>query len=186
MAPPAALARASCTAAALLADRLRLGRRSANQPQSLLHLEGFMRSHSLRTLGLFVVCCLVLTAPPAHATGMASAGVALGFARVKLDDGTVSAFGGKGTIQVTTGPTGTGLIVFFNGKYPKNISRELVVAQATAEGDDAGQFAVANAIVASATRDQISVTVNAWTSDTKAAVNGYVFVVLYAGVAPKN
>jgi hypothetical protein len=40
--------------------------------------------------------------------------------------------------------------------------------------------------VASATRDQISVTVNAWTSDTKAAVSGYVFVVLYAGVPPKT
>jgi hypothetical protein len=144
-----------------------------------------MRSQSLRLLGWSVAFCL-LAALPARALGPSTSGVAIGFARVNLADGTVSAFGGHGTSAVTTGPTSSGLIVFFDGKYPKNISREWVVAQATAEGDDAGEFAVANAIVASATNNEISVTVNAWQSNNTAAVDGYVFVVLYAGVPPKD
>jgi len=143
-----------------------------------------MRSH-LRSLCL-VFAFLVIAAVPAHAGGPSSAGVAVGFARVNLDDGTVTSFGGKGTKEVTTGPTSTGVILFFVGKYPKDLTRELVVAHATAEGDEDNQYAVANAIVANATRDQISVVVNAWKSSTLAPATGYAFVILYSAVAPEE
>ena len=138
----------------------------------------------MRSFVVAVASLLVIAAMPAHAGGPASAGVAIGFARVNLDDGTVTSFGGKGTKGVTTGPTSNGVIVFFDGRYPKDLVREMVLVHATAEADEANPFAVANAIVASANKDQISVTVNAWKSSTLEPANGNVFVILYAAVAP--
>lgn len=138
---------------------------------------------SLRSSCLALVSLLAILAVPAHA-GPSTAGVALGFARVKLGDGTVTAFGGKGTKSVTTGPTSNSLIVYFNGSYPKKIARDLVIAQATAEGDVDHTFALANAIVSIAGNDQIAVSVNAWNADSPTAFDGYVFVTIYAGVAP--
>src|SRR5262245_34877353 len=113
-----------------------------------------MRSHSLRCLSLAVAFACAVLAVPAHA-GPATSGQAIGFARVRLSDGVVTAFGGKGTKEVSTGPTGSGVIVFFDGRYPKKLAREQVVVQATAEADEAGQFAVANAIVADADNGRI-------------------------------
>jgi hypothetical protein len=139
---------------------------------------------SLRSFCLAVGFVLATVAVPAHAGNSATAGVALGFARVSLADGSVTAFGGKGTQDVTTGPTSTGLIVYFNGRYPKNITRDLVIAQATAEGDADHALALANAIVSIAGRDQIAVSVNGWNGGSAAAFDGFVFVTLYAGVAP--
>jgi hypothetical protein len=127
---------------------------------------------------------LAILAAPAHAGGPSSAGVALGFARVKLADGSVTAFGGRGTRSVTTGPTSNSLIVYFNGRYPKNITRDLVIAQATAEGDVDHTFALANAIVSIAGPGQIAVSVNAWNADSSATFDGYVFVTIYAGMPP--
>lgn len=148
-----------------------------------------MPSHS-RGRGFRLLCVAVLfgsavAAAPAHAGGPSSAGVAIGFARVRLSDGVVSAFGGKGTKNADTGPTGTGVIVFFDGRYPKNLTRDQVIVQATAEADEAGQHAVANAIVASASSDQIVVTVNAWESNSLDPVDGYVFLTVFAGVVPQ-
>ena len=140
----------------------------------------------MRSFVVAVASLLVIAAMPAHAGGPASAGVAIGFARVNLDDGTVTAFGGKGTQEVTTGPTSTGVIVFFNGKYPKDLAREMVVAHATPEATEDQQFAVANAIVVSASKAQVSVLVNAWKSSTLETAAGNVFVILYAAVEPKD
>jgi hypothetical protein len=145
-----------------------------------------MRSHSLRLLSVAVVSCFAVVAVPAHAGNTASAGVVVGFARVNLGDGTVSAFGGKGTRAVSTGPTLGGVIVFLDGKYWKDLTRDQVVVQATAEAGSGSEFAVANAIVASATRDSISVTVNAWqwTAGGPAPVDGWVFLTVYSGLVP--
>jgi len=145
-----------------------------------------MRSRKLRSLCLVVASMLAIVAVPAHAGNPATAGVALGFARVRLADGVVSAFGGKGTSAVTTGPTSNGLILSFEGRYPKTLTRDLVIAQATAEGDGDNPFALANAIVASANRDQIIVSVNGWKANSVDAFDGWVFVTLYAGVVPKE
>ncbi|HTO08678.1 MAG TPA: hypothetical protein VMR86_16645 [Myxococcota bacterium] len=141
---------------------------------------------TLRSSCLALVSLVAILAMPAHAGGPATAGVALGFARVNLGDGTVSAFGGKGTKTVTTGPTSTGLILYFNGKYPKNIVRELVIAQATAEGDVDHPVALANAIVSIANATQIAVSLNGWNADSADAFDGFAFVTLYAGVAPED
>jgi hypothetical protein len=145
-----------------------------------------MRSHSLRLLSLLVMSSFVFLATAAQAGGPATGGVAIGFARVKLDDGTVSAFGGKGTKSVTTGPSGTGLLVSFTGKFPKNLTSDQVIVQATAEASDGQLLAVANGIVSLATKDQIVVTVNGWLAATATPIDGYVFLTLYAGVPPED
>jgi hypothetical protein len=145
-----------------------------------------MRSQSLRLLFFVVASFMAVVAVPAHAGNPASSGVAVGFARVRLSDGAVSAFGGKGTKSVTTGPTVGGIIVFFDGSYPKKLGREQVVVQATAEAGGGGAFGVANAIVADADNHSISITVNAWESASHAALDGYVFLIVYAGVPPKT
>jgi hypothetical protein len=137
---------------------------------------------TLRSSYLALVSLLAIVAMPVQAGNLAAAGVALGFARVNLGDGTVSAYGGKGTQSVTTGPGGGGIIVYFDGKYPKNITRELVIAQATAEGDADHPIALANAIVSIAGRTQIAVSLNGWNGAD--AFNGYVFVTLYSGLPP--
>jgi len=143
-----------------------------------------MRSPSLRLVCVAVVSCLAL-AVPARASGPSIAGVAVGFARINLADGTVAAYGGRGTKSVTTGANlGGGWIVFFNGSYPKRLTDATVVVQATAEAAD--QFAVANAIVASAGATQIVVTANAWDAGTSTPVDGYVFITVYAGEPPKQ
>jgi hypothetical protein len=145
-----------------------------------------MRNPSLRLVCVAVVSCLAV-AVPARASGPSISGVAVGFARVNLGDGSVAAFGGRGTRSVTTGPSGgTGLIVFFNGVYPKKLTSAQVVVQATAEASEADQFAVANGIVASAGNDQIVVTVNGWIAGTQTPVDGYVFVTVFAGEPPKE
>lgn len=147
-----------------------------------------MRSHSLRILSLVVVSCFAVLAVPARAGNPASSGVAVAFARVRLSDGVVTAFGGKGTKSVETGPIigGVGIAVFFTGRYPKSLTRDQVVVQATAEADEAGEFAAANAIVAGASRDGISVTVNAWDTSSGAALDGYVFLTLFSGLDPED
>ncbi len=145
-----------------------------------------MRSHSLRLLSLLVASSFVVLAAPARAGSPTTSGVAIGFARVKLDDGTVTAFGGKGTKTVTTGPSGTGLVVSFNGSFPKNLTPEQVIVQATAEALEPDLLAVANGIVSLASKDQIVVTVNGWISGTAVPIDGYVFVTLYAGLPPKE
>jgi hypothetical protein len=144
-----------------------------------------MRSHSLRCLSLAVALFCAVLAVPAHAGNPASSGIAVGFARVRLSDGSVSGFGGRGTKDVTTGPTGTGVIVFFDGRYSKKLTREQVIVQATAEADESGQLAVANAIVADADNSHIVVTVNGWIAGTETQIDGYVFLTVYAGVAPE-
>jgi len=141
----------------------------------------------MRTLRscLVLVSLLGFVAVPAHG-GPATAGTAVGFARVKLADGSITAFGGKGTKAVTTGPTSNGIAIYFDGKYQKDITRDVVIAQASAEGDADHPFALANAIVSIATRDQIAVSVNGWNGDSADAFDGYVFVTLYMGLPPKD
>jgi hypothetical protein len=138
---------------------------------------------SLRSLSLVVAFVLATVAAPVRAGNLSTAGVAIGFARVNLGDGSVAAFGGRGTQDVTTGPTSTGLILYFNGRYPKAITRDVVIAQATAEGDADHPIALANAIVSIAGRDQIAVSVNGWNGAS--SFDGYVFVTLYVGLVPK-
>jgi hypothetical protein len=151
----------------------------------LSHSRSHGLGHGVRLLCVAVVFGAAVAAAPAQA-GPASAGVAVGFARVNLGDGTVSAWGGKGTKAVTTGPSGgTGLIIFFDGKFPKDLTRDAVVVQATAEASEPDQFAVANAIVSTAASDQIVVTVNGWIAGTETPVDGYVFLTVWAATVPK-
>jgi hypothetical protein len=138
---------------------------------------------TLRSSCLALVSLFAVLAVPARAGNLSTAGVAIGFARVNLGDGSVAAYGGRGTQDVTTGPTSTGLILYFNGRYPKALTRDLVIAQATAEGDSDHPFALANAIVSIAGHDQIAVSVNGWNG--AAAFDGYVFVTLYVGLTPQ-
>jgi hypothetical protein len=146
-----------------------------------------MRIRSLSRSCAVVAFCLVALALPARASGPSVSGVAVAFARVDLADGTVTAFGGRGTRSVATGPSGgSGLIVLFNGTYPRNVTSASMIVQATAEGSEASPFAVANAIVANATKTQIVVTVNAWISGTQTPTDGIVFITLFAGEPPKN
>jgi hypothetical protein len=134
---------------------------------------------------LVVASSLATAAVPAHA-GPATTGAAIGFARVNLGDGTVAAFGGKGTKSVSTGPTGgPGLAVSFVGKFPKDLTPDQVIVQATAEAFE-GNLAVANAVVSFATKDQVIVNVNGWLAGTSTPVDGYVFLTVYSGVAPKE
>jgi hypothetical protein len=146
-----------------------------------------MRSRSLSRSCAVVAFCLTALALPARASGPSVAGVAVAFARVNLADGTVTAFGGRGTRSVVTGPSGgSGLIVLFSGRYPRNLTSAAVVVQATAEASEPDQFAVANAIVANASKDQIVVTVYGWTAGTQTPVDGYVFITLFLGEPPKT
>ena len=141
-----------------------------------------MRSHSLRLLSLLVASSLVVLAVPARAGTSASSGVAIGFARVNLGDGAVAAFGGKGTRSGVTGASGgSGLVVSFTGRFPKNLAPEQVIVQATAE---AGGLSVANAVVSLASQTQVVVDVNGWISGTGTPIDGWVFLTLYAGVPP--
>jgi hypothetical protein len=149
-------------------------------------LEGIMRSHSLRLLSLLVVSSFVVLAAPAQAGSTATSGVAIGFARIKLGDMSVSAFGGKGTKSVTTGLSGgTGVAVSFSGKFPKNLIPDQVIVQATAEAAEPDLLAVANAVVSLASATQIVVVVNGWIANTTTPVDGYVFVTLYSGLPPQ-
>ena len=135
-----------------------------------------------------VLATLAFAAAPAHAGNIGSSGVALCFARVHLDDAndpTIVSFGGKGTKTAAVGMSpGPGVIVLFAGRFPKNISPDSVIVQATAEG---GAAAVANGVVVTATNAQIVVGVNAFTSTTGAAVTqGDVFVTVFAGSPPED
>ena len=135
-----------------------------------------------------VLATLAFAAAPTRAGNIGSNGVALGFARVHLDDAndpTVLSFGGKGTKSANVGVSpGAGVIVLFAGRYPKNISPDSVIVQATAEG---GTAAVANGVVVTATNAQIVVGVNAFTSTTGAAITqGDVFVTVFAGSPPED
>ena len=111
-----------------------------------------MSSHSWRpSFAAVFVACLVFAAPAL--AGPASSGAAVGFARVNMADGAISALGGKGSKFVSSGPmVGEGIVtLFFAGRYPKNLGREQVVALASVEPVGEGcEFALANAVVSSA------------------------------------
>ncbi|HXZ85153.1 MAG TPA: hypothetical protein VEI82_06660 [Myxococcota bacterium] len=145
-----------------------------------------MRS-SLRICSLVAIfASLAFGAAPALAGNIGASGVALAFARVHLSDAndpTVVSFGGRGTKTATVGvSTGPGVIVLFAGRYPKTVSPDDVIVQATAEG---GATAVANAVVVSATSSQLVVGVSAFTSTTGSAITqGDVFVTVFAGSPP--
>jgi hypothetical protein len=146
-----------------------------------------MMSHSLRLLLLVVASSLAVVAMPAQAGSTATAGLAIGFARVNLGDGTVTAYGGRGTRSVTTGESGgAGRIVSFSGKYAKNLTVDQVLVQATAEASDGEPLAVANAVVSLASATQIIITVHGWTAGTATPITGNVFLTVYSGLTPKE
>ncbi len=141
-----------------------------------------MRTHTLVALLVTGVCFAASVG-----AGNASSGASVGFARVSIKERRIDSFGGKGTKSVTAGPTASGVLVIFNGKYPKSISREHVIVQATAEGPNGAAFSVANAVVSGASQTQIIVTVNGWVSNDGSSgtvLDGIVFLSVFAGRPP--
>ena len=132
-----------------------------------------------RALVIAAVAILSAAAQPALATDPSKSGVSVAFARVSTNDGTLKAFGGKGTTSAmgTTGEAG-GALVTFTGKYPKTIDANKVVVQATCLS---GNYEAANAVVNSASSTQIDVLVYCWKSDTLLYTGDDAFVSVYIG-----
>jgi hypothetical protein len=115
-----------------------------------------------------------------HAGSVASAakkGAAVGYAKVAIN-GTVLAYGGKGTTGVTSFADGGAQTVTFTGKYPDDLSPGKVIATSTAE---ASIYGVTNLTVGIANATTIVVTVYDWKSDNTNNWGSDIHVVLHIG-----
>jgi hypothetical protein len=137
----------------------------------------------MRKLALCALTAMVVSLAAPVQAGPSTSGMSVAFARVELSDSdrTVTAFGGKGTKSVETGVAGNGVLISFRGKYPKNLTTDMVLVQATAEASDGAEFTVANAIVSIVSPTQIVIAVKTYNPSTLAIVDGNVSVNVFVG-----
>lgn len=137
----------------------------------------------MRKLALCALTAMVVSLAAPVQAGPSTSGMSVAFARIELSDSarTVTAFGGKGTKSVETGMAGNGVLISFKGKYPKNLTTDMVMVQATAETGEGAEFAVANAVVAIVSSTQIVISVKTFNPSTLAVVDGNVSVAVYVG-----
>jgi hypothetical protein len=108
-------------------------------------------------------------------------GAAVAYAKADIASQTILSFGGKGTLAaaVSGGSSNAFIDVKFTGKYPKDITVDQVIVNATAQSSD---FGVANAIVQSASPSQLVVEVSGWVStNTDSTAGETVFMSVYLG-----
>jgi hypothetical protein len=143
----------------------------------------------LSLCSMTAIAAALAFAAPAHAGGLSATGTAVGYAHVHLQDAndpSLVSWGGRSAKSATVGVSpGAGVIVFFNGHYPRDITPDDIVVVATADGTGENAHAVANAVVVTANSQQIVVGVNPFVSNTGAAVTqGDVYVTVFAGIPP--
>ena len=110
-------------------------------------------------------------------------GVAVAFAKADIGTGDLLSFGGKGTTEATItdrNPTSGEIQVTFTGKYPKNITKDNIILNATHESSSTFGV-VADAFAYEASPTQIVIIVGEWETDTLAAVADRVFLTVYVG-----
>src|SRR5262245_57607534 len=100
--------------------------------------EGHMKGTNFVVAGFGVL--FLFAARPAVA-GPAKNGKAVAYAKVNLNDASVRSFGGKTSAAVGTLNSPGDVNVVFTGKFPKGITIDQVIVQATCEY---GGFCVAN------------------------------------------
>jgi hypothetical protein len=106
-------------------------------------------------------------------------GQSIAFARIDGATGDVTAVGGVGTKSAVGVRNSTGdYVITFTGRYPKTISAEKVVVQATAESFN---FGVANAVVQSVSATQITVEEFTWDSPVATEADNNCFLTLFLG-----
>jgi hypothetical protein len=108
-------------------------------------------------------------------------GAAVAYAKADILTQTVLSFGGKGTTAaaVSGGQSNSFIDVKFTGKYPKDVTVDQVIINATAQSSD---FGVANATVVSASPSQLVVEVSGWVStNTDSNVGETVFMSVFLG-----
>jgi hypothetical protein len=114
---------------------------------------------------------------PSH---QSKSGVAVAYAKADILNQVVLSFGGKGTTaaEATSGDGLNFIEVTFTGKYPKDITADQVIINATAQ---TSFFPVANAIVSDVNPTQLVVQVSAWVSNTQEGNGEIVFFTVYLG-----
>jgi hypothetical protein len=106
-------------------------------------------------------------------------GQSIAFARIDGASGNVTATGGVGTKSAAGVRNSAGdYTITFTGHYPKTITVDQVVVNASAESL---QFGVANAVVQSVSPTQIQVEEFTWSSPTETEVDNTCFLTLFLG-----
>jgi hypothetical protein len=120
-------------------------------------------------------------AAAAKRSSQSKSGMAVAYAKANIGTGTILSFGGKGTTaaEVTAANLSQDIWITFTGKYPKDITTNQVILNATAQAHDYG---VANARVYTANPTQIEVAVSGWISDNTSSSSGEtVFLAVFLG-----
>ena len=108
-------------------------------------------------------------------------GAAVAYAKADIATQKILSFGGKGTTAATVsgGNSNAFINVTFTGKYPKGVTEDQVIINATAQSSD---FGVANAVVVSASSSQLVVEVSGWVStNANSNVGETVFMSVFIG-----
>ena len=132
------------------------------------------------TVTICAVVAMFAPSPLAIAGSPSKSGAAVAFAKVNLGTGNLVTFGGKGTksASITDTDIGSYAEVTFTGKYPKDVTTDQIVINATCESDNYG---VANAFAVSATSTQLVIGVYGWESDTQTYQGDRVFFTVFIG-----
>jgi hypothetical protein len=118
---------------------------------------------------------------PAKPSSQSKSGVAVAYAKANIGTLSLLSFGGKGTTSaaVTGGVISNYVDITFTGKYPKDITADQVILNATAKSYD---FGVANTEVVSVNPTQLVISVSGWISTNTVTHSGEtVFVTVYMG-----
>jgi hypothetical protein len=106
-------------------------------------------------------------------------GQSIAFARIDGPTGAVTAVGGAGTKSAVGVRNSAGdYTITFTGHYPKTLTADKVVVNATAES---ASFGVANAIVQNVSSTQITVEIFTWDSPVATEVDNNCFLTLFLG-----
>ena len=139
----------------------------------------------ITTVVALVIVAAMFRAGSVKAAGVkpssqSKSGAAVAYAKASISTGSILSFGGKGTTSAVVSGTDSNsyVDVTFTGKYPKDITEDQVIINATAQSSDYG---VANTVVISATSSQLVVEVSAWVSDTEVANGETVFLTVHLG-----
>ena len=112
--------------------------------------------------------------------GPAKTGKSVAFASVDTGTGMLATFGGKGTTSATSSAgLGPGCaLVNFVGRYPRTITPNQIVLEATAQ---TGDFGVASAQAGTVSPTEIDIQVCSWVSNTLSGSPEQVFVNVFIG-----
>jgi hypothetical protein len=146
--------------------------------------ESAMRKFLMTVVALAIVVVMFragsVKAAAVKPSAQSKSGAAVAYAKVDLLAGSLLSFGGKGTTSavISDSSVSNWVDVTFTGKYPKDVTEDQVIINATCQSDDYG---VANAQVISVSSSQLVIEVYGWVSDTEESNGEKVFFTVFLG-----